>query len=420
MLCDFDIFIDGFWTTAAQFELNETKVDEGYRAGGIFTYDPEFVGQYLNRPDAALSCRFPVNFELYNLESWPAFMLDLLPSGAARRNIEARLNLTNGPQADWPLLLQGAGNPIGNLRVTQAAIPQPTTSHPGFSREEIIERGDGFIEYAQQNGAAVSGSTGAQGDAPKFLLVEDINGRWHADRAVPDKLVATHWLVKFPRGKKESDKQILRNEEAFYRVAKQVGLHVGDPLKYDQDTLFIPRFDRKVQDNHVLRYGVESLCSAAGIAEFGAHPSQYELVETIACYSTTPQKDIEEFILRDVLNVAMGNTDNHPRNSAFLKINGEVTLSPLFDFAPMFLDDQGIARACRWNEQDEGGRPNWMAVADSIDIKGIKNTAVRERLAHFAVKLLNLPKTLANCGVDTDLIDKLAARIDTVQQKLRQ
>lgn len=418
MKCNIELFVDGRWVTAAVFEARQGQEDAGYRGSGVFEYALDYAAEYLDRPDAAVSVLFPVNFAHHTTEHWPAFLLDMLPAGAARRDILNRMGLKDGPLADWTLLLEGAGNPIGNLRIAQAAIDPPDVNHQGFAREEVVQRGDTFIEYARSHGANVSGSTGAQGDAPKFLLVEDINGRWHADRALPDELVAQHWLVKFPRGKSESDKRVLKNEQVYYAVAKTVGLHVGDPLLYETNTLFIPRFDREVEKGVVLRHGVESLCAAAGIAEFGAHPTQDELVETIHRYSDAPQEDVIEFFLRDIMNVALGNTDNHPRNTALLKRGKTTRLSPLYDFAPMVLDDQGIARACRWAKHDDGGRPDWAAVVEELTLEGVDNQVVAERIGQFALRIDGLGDTLLSHGVDQELVDFLEGRINTVHQRL--
>jgi len=407
--------------SAASFETIPNPDTNGYRGSGYFAYHPEYVASYMGRSDAALSLRLPVSYDMPKIEHWPSFMLDILPSGAARRNVLNDLGFTqDGPNADWPALLNGAGNPIGNIRVTDAAIEVPAIQHSGFDKQDILARNEEFMEYARASGAPVSGSTGAQGDAPKFLLVEDHEGRWHADRAISDDQVARHWIVKFPRGKKVSDSQVLKNEEAYYVVADKLGLIVGNPLVYENDALFIPRFDRSVLSNEITRYGVESLCSATGISEFGAHPSQNSLVETIARYSSQPQEDVEEFILRDIANLAMGNTDNHSRNSAFLKIGHEVRLAPLFDFAPMYLDEQGIARACRWDSYDRGGDIDWISIVKSLDLTEVNNEELLNRVVQYSKKIKILPAIMESSGVDESIIKYLEPRIENIHSKLGQ
>lgn len=50
---------------------------------------------------------------------WPIFLIDMLPQGFGREELLRRIGLSPTPAvvADWKLLLAGAGNPIGNLRV---------------------------------------------------------------------------------------------------------------------------------------------------------------------------------------------------------------------------------------------------------------------------------------------------------------
>jgi hypothetical protein len=97
-------------------------------------------------------------------------------------------------------------NPPGNIRVkSDIQLFCTYHDHQGFTYEEIINRGIHFLEYAQNSGAIVSGTSGAQGESPKFLLVEDFKGQWHGDGALPDNLIKNSWLVKYPRGKQESD-----------------------------------------------------------------------------------------------------------------------------------------------------------------------------------------------------------------------
>jgi serine/threonine-protein kinase HipA len=418
MECTIEIFLDGRWRKAAQFVPHTESLNKGYRCGGRFSYSVQYAGEYLEYAQASVACRFPVNFEFYHLDTWPPFLLDILPSGAARRDWLGRLHLSDGFAADWELLIKGAGNPIGNIRIMEASTSPAEGSHAGFSRDDILERGEEFIEYARRHNAPVSGSSGAQGDAPKFLLTQDSHGKWHADGALADSEASQHWIVKFPRGKKASDRQILRNETAYYQVATRMGLHVGKPLHFEKDALFVPRFDRAVVDGAVHRYGVESLCSLANIAEFGSRPSQIRLLESLMRFSSNPQADAEEFVLRDILNVALGNTDNHPRNSAVLKIGNQVRLSPLFDFAPMILDDQGIARVCHWVDAETAGYPNWSELPESLRPLGIDSASLYRRISAFAEQFESLPQILKACGVDEDLIHRLSGRISEVERTL--
>ncbi len=421
MICTLEIYIKDQWIKAANFEVRpQTEIDKGYRGSGFLTYDEDYTAEHLNeRGINAISCRYLVNYQLYDGEAWPSFLLDLLPSGAGRRHWLSKLAIQDGPKSDWTLLLKGAGNAPGNLRIAEAVLPLPPTPHAGFEYADIITRQEKFIEYAQTHGAPVAGSTGAQGDAPKFLLSEDHHGHWHADGALADSLTARHWLVKFPRGKEASDRRILRNEAAYAKVAKTMGLRVFGDFKFDNNVLFVPRFDREVTRNQVIRHGQETLCSLAGVSEFSVRIPQERLCEVIAEYSSNKEADIKEFVLRDVLNVAMGNTDNHARNTSMSKYpDGRVTLSPLYDFAPMILDDQGIARVCRWTDVEDSGMPDWGRVADKLGPLGIDSKKLRAELRTFGAKVRALPQIMTQQGVDPDLIKQLKMHVKELADKL--
>lgn len=44
---------------------------------------------------------------------------------------------------------------------------------------------------------------------------------------------------------------------------------------------------------------------------------------------------------------------------------GQIRLTPLYDFAPMYLHPDGIARRIRW-EANDGGQPDWQRVVDRL------------------------------------------------------
>lgn len=427
MKADIEIFYQNAWHLAATFTLlGDAAWEQGYRAPGLFAYETEFALQHMNQSGIrAISACYPVDFTIIKTSTWPAFLLDLLPSGAGRRAVLNFLNQADqGSRSDWQLLIQGACNPPGNLRIKQAAELLSHDQHPGFDKSEIIKRAEMFIEYARGHGAPVSGSTGAQGDAPKFLLTLDYDHHWHADGALPDSKARNHFIVKFPRGHLDSDRAVLRNEAAYYRVAKTVGLRVHALPEFINNTLFIPRFDRKVVNKKVIRYGQESLCSLAGIADFGQAIPMEILCDAFMPHVTHPKQELKEFLLRDVMNVALGNTDNHARNTAISKYtDGRVALSPLYDFAPMILDEQGIARVSRWSEGELAGFPEWGEIAELLAKRfshyQINARELRELFFNFSKITEKLPEMMRQANVDKELIKRLDGRMTDVTHTLK-
>jgi serine/threonine-protein kinase HipA len=141
----------------------------------------------------------------------------------------------------------------------------------------------------------------------------------------------------------------------------------------------------------------------------------------IARYATDPQTELIEYLRRDILTAALRNTDNHGRNTAFLKqVDGNVALSPLYDFAPMFLDPEGIPRSSRWPGELEStiGRPEWGKIAESLATI-VDGQEMRTLLRRDAELVDSLPDTMKLCGVEDSVIEKLARRCAEIAADLR-
>ena len=347
-----EIEINNQWEFAGSVTLLG-KEKEGTTGACLLEYDSDYAFKYLSQSGChAFSCRYPVNFAVEKISHWPAFLLDLMPSGAARRTLEKKLNIKNSKEFDWKLLEIGACNPIGNIRVKPNEQEILTNDeHPGFDLSQIIEKEEGFIEYALECGAPVSGTTGVAGDAPKFTLSKSKNGKWHPGGSLSKHLIDSEWIIKFLRGRTRADHVILESEALLYQLAETFGMRGGFKPSYRDHALLIPRFDTVRRDHHLQRIGVESLYSAMNVYEFGASMSQEQVIRTIQQFTTHPMIEIREYLIRDFYNYLIGNTDNHGRNTSFIKReDGPIELSPIYDCAPMKLDPQIITRSITWDE----------------------------------------------------------------------
>ena len=428
-----EIFRDGRWQAAAT--LHPSNPTLGYLAACNFDYLIEYAvensGPEVAR-QAGLSCRYPVDFDLHQEGRWPAFILDMLPSGYGRQQWLKQLEITDGPSSDWPLLLHGTAFPPGNLRIAEAVAAKDLTSlvplasgdlmpmhqHPGFTHEDVLTRNEYFIEYAYQHAIYAAGGSDVQGVAPKLLLTQDLAGAWHAEGVLPDDQVQACWLVKRPRGNSVADRMVLKNEAVYMSVADELRLNVHAQLSWKDDNLFIPRFDRIIlPGGKVERLGMESLCSLAGITEYGATVYHDTLCDAILSCCTEPELDLLEYIKRDIVNVVLGNKDNHARNTAVIRNqSGLVKLAPLFDFAPMYLDPEGIARDCRWEgDAEQAGIPEWGLVLDRYqahlpDVKPI--------LRRFGEVVARLPEIMKQHGADDKIIEHRLISIENHSRQL--
>jgi serine/threonine-protein kinase HipA len=255
--------------------------------------------------------------------------------------------------------------------------------------------------------------------APKFLLARNAEGRWFADLALDDALAREHWLVKLPRGRTPEDVAVLRNEAAYLRVAAACGLRVHADAMHVGDMLFVRRFDRLVDDAGLHRLHQESLASLAGLKGFGGAPSQNELVAAFRRHVDDPLGETVEFVKRDVLNLALRNTDNHARNTAVQRLpDGRVRLTPLFDFAPMFADPDVVPRSVHWRDAEGRRVDEWAQVVSGLDVPDGERSVIARELRAFAETVGRLPEIARDCGVDVEILERCRAAIDRQAEAL--
>lgn len=420
-----EAYLNGRWHACATLKPQGTG--SGRRMNVRVAYEAAYAQDHLGAADLrAISCRHPVNLGPINSAVWPAFLIDLLPQGAAKRRLLQLAGVDDLPE--WELLRTGAWNPVGNLRVRRED-PPVADNHPGFELAEVMSRGEAFIDHAHSVGAAVAGATDTQGEMPKFWLVEDRLGRMHADAGHVDAMARGFYLVKFPsKDAGEHRQAMLRNEASYQRVAQVFGLRVTPRLPEVIDGgLLIPRFDRALGNGVVQRLGVESVYSLTGTIESGAQLRHDQVLLALHKYGTDFEADLLEYLGRDVLNLAMGNRDNHGRNTAVLKeLDGTVRLSPLFDFGPSFLDERGLPRATNWPQQ-RGHRVDWNAaildLGDRFADEGVDLaphiTPIMQRLRGLGGQIERLPDTMRTCGVDDFIIERRVREITEIAADLQ-
>lgn len=421
-----EIFINGQWIPAADFE----PMGQGPYTGR-FEYRPEYV--FGDNP-VPVSLTHPVTYLSTGLDEdnvaakCPAFLLDLVPQGRGRAHLAGLLSLGTGATDELTLAQHGAFNPIGNLRLDTAVefyrqqAAQLPTPDQGFTLESIEARQAEFLEHVWIHSMLSAGTTGVQGAAPKFLLTQDVEDLWFADAALPDERAKKHWLIKLPRGTHKTDQMVLHNEAAYLRVAQRCGLRtLGEPEVHG-DMLFVPRFDRQI-DSHagLLRLHQESLASLAGIYGFGLTTSLFELVEAFRPHVTDPVSETVEFMKRDILNLAMRNTDNHARNTAVQRLpDGRVQLTPLFDFAPMYLDREVIVRGCRWKQTTQSHElTDWVEIIENLGFDEADTLEIGQHLKMFLPAIEDLENMMMDCGVDRTIIEDCKPSIHTQIDRLK-
>lgn len=426
--CTLQIYQDDEWLDCAIVEIVGQQ-QTGWQAATRTSYLFEYAISYMDLSDGhALAYHLPVNVQNTLQSTWPAFLMDLLPQGYGRKELLRQLNFSENTQeqADWALLKAGAGNPIGNLRIKEAYEwlqgQFPVQQNHGFSLDQVVERQEKFIESLASYGLFIAGSSGIQGEWPKLLLTQGHDDLFYLDHTLTDHQVKQHWLVKFSRGSDQNLDKILMHEALYMKIAQYLGLRVHQELELHGKTLFIPRFDRKVIDGKVERIAQESIASVGGKAGFGVRMTHNQICSLLMQCCTEPKQEIFEYLKRDLANIALGNKDNHTRNTALQRFNnGIIQLTPLFDFAPMWLHPDGIARTTRWERDDHGGMPIWHSVIEQIaestmiDPKEIKAVLI-EQLPLYQ----GLLKHMQHLQLAPEILENSQYRIDNICQQLEE
>jgi serine/threonine-protein kinase HipA len=383
---EIEISVNGEWHLLGRLDRGLTRVE--------LNYDINYACDHMGQAVFGVSLAHPPDFSGASFSGLPPFAYDYMGGGFAKDLRQAGRTNT---LTEWDHL-KISYNPQGNLRFLTFGTNRyemDAIRSMNAATWELESLKTLTYEANGQQQALFQGNSDTQGNCPKLWIV--IKGdEAHADFGLDQP--GEFCLMKFPRGKRSKMQEILRLEAPYLEVARALGLHVGAPLRVHGKVLLIPRFDRFWRDGKVIRLGQESLFSAAQVPGQQAGIDHWRYCDVITKFSCQPAKDLLEYVRRDILNLCMRNPDNHGRNNAFLKdpVNG-VTLSPLYDFAPMYLDDNVIPRCTRWGGYERyESEVDWQGVLAQLHQRyGFE----KPTLQPFVAALAELPKTCEQQGL---------------------
>ena len=144
-------------------------------------------------------------------------------------------------------------------------------------------------------------------------------------------------IAKFPKG--DDGRSVPHGEVLAMTLAGNAGVNVAEARLQDvagRPVSLIARFDRAGDR----RIPFLSAMSLLGLDD-GDDATYTDIAEAIRMYSSSPTEDLHELWRRIVLNVMIGNLDDHLRNHAFLyDRNNQWRLSPAYDLNPVPLEEK--------------------------------------------------------------------------------
>lgn len=383
-------------------------------------YDIDYAAEYIGRRDRyALTVNRPVDLAATEGEV-PAFVLDLIPQGQPLNRILSRYKIQS--DKDLANILHTVPlAPPGNIRIKEAwddiELRRPSYQSLGFSRSDITKRSLDFIDYMESSGTPIGGTSGAGGGSPKFMLREDQKGRLHAEGWLDDHQTAKAYLVKLPYTDSENSRVLAHVEKLYYDLLRELPLVTGEPLEMVGDALFIRRFDReRLSSGEVMYHGLESFYSAQGVNLYGTRLRHEDNILLIERFSSGSGLDIFEYLKRDLVNQMLANTDNHGRNTSFLKKENEVRLSPIYDVTAMqFFMGDVITELTRWDDEHLvlEKRLDWIAKNTSV-----AREAILDELKIFLKSCGALESRMGKLGVPQDIIDRSRPGRDRILEEM--
>jgi len=161
------------------------------------------------------------------------------------------------------------------------------------------------------------------------------------------------WIAKFNR---VDDKwNAARVERAMLALARDCGIQSAESKIVtvgDRDVLLVKRFDRERARGGYLRARMISGLTVLRTEDTHQHRDRWSyvlLAEELRRICSAPQRDGAELFRRMCFNALITNTDDHPRNHAFIAKDRDWKLSPAYDLTPstpIGLDRRDLAMSC--------------------------------------------------------------------------
>lgn len=213
-------------------------------------------------------------------------------------------------------------------------------------------------------------------------------------------------IAKFP--KPDDNRSIPHGEVLAMTLARQAGLTVADARLLDvigRPVALIRRFDRVGGR----RIPFLSAMSLLGLND-GDEGTYTDIAEIIRMYSSSPTQDLNELWRRAVLNVLIGNLDDHLRNHGFLyDRDGRWRLSPAYDLNPVPLAEK--ARELTTWISEQGPEADLDLAREAAPFFALKKKQAETIIDEISAALKSWQSTARRLGMNSRDIDIYATAI---------
>lgn len=273
----------------------------------------------------------------------PLVMEDALPDTWGRAIIAREYNLA--PQDCHPAaLLRYLRNPLGALSFApmgggRAARDLPDAPIPRLSDLAGVEQNIEAWEarnLSREVIAAIRAGSSLGGARPKVLVREDGGG----------------WIAKFPS--REDDFDVVRSEYVCLAIARASGLTVPEHRLIavnSKPVLLVRRFDESASG----RWHMASMKTL--MAGKNAPSSYVGMSAVVRELSAAVAEDVVRLFRWMLVNIVVGNIDDHLKNFSMLRDDGGWLLSPAYDITPAALANKGFGGRFHSINFDDGNSP---------------------------------------------------------------
>lgn len=299
----------------------------GHRRRSMFRYAGSWLGRDDKWPVA------PVHLPLRNKAAHsvpyevPLPFYDAAPDGWGRQVLT--MALPNQVFGLGEFIAAAGDDRVGDLRFGPAPEAGPEQWRPD---EPLLDLPDGTEDLARVQAAAAAVDEGRATTQHLQLLFRgsaDIGGARPKTRI---QRADAHWIAKFRAQGDAYDNA--RVEAVCLTLARACGITAPDHDVVEvagRAVLMVQRFDRAPSGR---RLGYMSAATLVG-ADPTAYATDTSYAEIAAKARSVGVRPCEPELFRRLLfNCAVHNTDDHLRNHAFIRDNGEWHLSPAFDIVP--------------------------------------------------------------------------------------